>query len=187
MIHVYSNRAQQFLDEGNLDAAESELLKAAEIAPENFTVNFKLAQVYLRKGQADQSYTYCRRSLELMPNFVEGHILLGDIYYHRGKRDKALDEYLYAIRVGANAASAWLALGRYYFREALYSDAVGAFAKAAQVDPRNEEAKTQLELAERKKKSLTGMMSEQGAKAKMQLVQPFKRQPKPTKTTRKRT
>ncbi|MEO7994122.1 MAG: tetratricopeptide repeat protein, partial [bacterium] len=185
VIHVYTNRGQSFLDEGNLEAAEAEFLKAAEISPENFTVNFKLAQLYLRKGQTDQAMTFCKRSMELMPNFVEGHILMGDIFYFRGKRDQALEEYLFALQSGPNNCNAWMALGRYYYQEALFTDAVGAFAKAMEVDPRSEEAKAQYEMTERKRKSMGGMMAEQGAKARQQIAQPFKRTPKPVAKKRR--
>lgn len=181
VIHVYSNRAQSFLEEGNLEAAEAELRKAAEIAPENFTVNFKLAQILLRQGQADRAWDFCQRALLLMPSFVEGHILLGDIHYFRHRRREALDEYLYAVQAGANNAHAWLALGQYYFREALYSEAHGAFAKAVEVEPGNAEAQAQLELASRRKRSLTGMLSEQGARTKLQITQPFRKSPAPKK------
>lgn len=185
VIHVYSNRAQSFMEEGNLEAAEAELRKASEIAPENFTVNFKLAQILLRKGQADQAWEYCQRALSLMPNFVEGHILLGDIHYFRSRRREALEEYHYAVHASVNNAHAWMALGRYYFQEGLYGDAVGAFAKAVSIDPNSSEAKAQLDLAEKRKRSLGGMMVEQGAKTKQQIMQPFNRPPAPKKKPRR--
>ena len=124
-----------------------------QTAPENFTVNFKLATILLRRGQADQAWDYCQRALQLMPNFVEGHVLLGDIHYFKYRRREALDEYLYAVHAGTNNAAAWMALGRYYFQEALYGDAVGAFAKAVSIEPNNAEAKAQLDLAEKRKRS----------------------------------
>lgn len=184
VIHVYSNRAQSFLQEGNLEAAEAELRKAAEIAPENFTVNFKLAQILLRKGQADQAWDFCQRALQLMPNFVEGHILLGDIHYFRHRRREALDEYMYAVHQGGTNPHSWMALGRYYYQEALYGDAAGAFARAVSLDPGNDEAKAQLDLSEKRKRSLGGMLSEQGAKTRQQLMQPFNR-PAPKKKPRR--
>ncbi|HYE78098.1 MAG TPA: protein kinase [bacterium] len=186
VIHVYTNRGQAFLDEGNLDAAIAEFQKAVEISPDNFTANFKLAQVYFAKGQLDQARRLIGNALSLMPNFVEGHILLGDIYYRKGKREQAKDEYYYAIQVGEKNSHAWQALGRFYYQEALYSDAAGAFQKAVELDPRNEEAKAHLALTERKKRSLGGMLSEQGAKTRQQIAQPFKRTPKPGDRGRKR-
>jgi len=173
VIHHYVTKGTAYLEEGMYEKAISEFEKGLEIKPDSFSLNFQLAQAFKEKGQLELALKHCRRSLELFPSFAEGHIRMGDILYERGNRDRARDEYEMAVGIAPDSADSHNALGSYYFREALYTQAVREFRKALECDPNNEQAKSNLEMAQSRAKSITGAVAESASLVKHGIRKPF--------------
>jgi len=173
VIHHYVTKGTAYLEEGMYDKAILEFEKGLEIKPDSFSLNFQLAQAFKDKGQQELALKHCRRALELFPSFAEGHIRMGDILYERGNRDRARDEYEMAVGIAPDSADSHIALGSYYFREALYTQAVREFRKALECDPDNEQAVSNLKMAQARAKSITGAVAESASLVKHGIRKPF--------------
>jgi len=173
VIHHYSTKGAAYLKEGMLDKAISEFEKGLEIKPDNFSINFQLAQAYREKGQLELALRHCRKAIVLFPGFADGHVRMGDILYERGNKDRAREEYELAVATAPESADTHKALGSYFYREALYTQAVKEFRKALEYDPNDEQAKTNLEMAISRAKSITGTVAESASKVRHGLKRPF--------------
>jgi tetratricopeptide (TPR) repeat protein len=173
VIHHYVTKGTAYLEEKMYDKAIAELQKGLEIKPDSFAVNFQLSQAFKGKGQLELALKHCQKSLDLFPGFAEGHAKMGDILYERGNKDKAREEYEVCVATAPNSADSHMAMGGYYFREALYTQAVAEFRKACALDPLNEQAKADLQLAQSRAKSITGAVAEGASKVKHGIRRPF--------------
>ncbi|MCX6646785.1 MAG: protein kinase, partial [bacterium] len=172
VIHHYVTKGTAYLEEKMYDKAIAEFLKGLEIKPDSFSVNFQLSQAFKGKGQLELALKHCQKALDLFPGFAEGHAKMGDILYERGNKDRALEEYEVGVATAPNSADAHIAIGSYYFREALYTQALMEFRKAAELDPMNEQAKANLQMAQSRAKSITGAVAEGASKVKHGIRRP---------------
>jgi Ca-activated chloride channel homolog len=102
----------------------------------------------------DQKYTDAevnyRKALEKEKELVQGHFNLGNALAKEGKYDDAMKEFAIA---GEKAASpetkghAWYNIGNSLMGGQKYQDAVDAYIKSLQANPRDEEAKYNLSYA----------------------------------------
>ena len=185
VIHHYVTKGTAYLEEKMYDKAIAEFQKGLEIKPDSFSVNFQISQAFKGKGQLELALKHCQKALDLFPGFAEGHAKLGDILYERGNKDRAREEYEIGVATAPKSADAHIWLGSYYFREALYTQAVMEFRKAAELDPLNEQAKANLQMAQSRAKSITGAVAEGASKVKHGIRRPFT-QRKETKGKKRR-
>jgi len=173
VIHHYVTKGTAYIEERMYDKAIEELLKGYDIKPDNFSINYQLSRAYKEKGQLELALRHCARSLMLFPGFAAGHARMGDILYERGDKDKAREEYELAVATAPNSADAHNALGSYYFRESLYTQAIREFLKALECDEKNAQAKSNLEMARTRAKSISGAVAESASKVKHGIRRPF--------------
>lgn len=173
VIHHYVTKGTAYLEEKMYDKAISEFHKGLEIKPDSFSVNFQLSQAFKGNGQLELALKHCQKALDLFPGFAEGHAKMGDILYERGNKDRAREEYEIGVATAPKSADAHIALGGYYFRESLYRQAVMEFRKAAELDPLDEQAKANLQMAQARAKSVTGAVAESASKVKHGIRRPF--------------
>lgn len=78
------------LSAGENDLAESELLKACELDPENYWYHQRLAAVYMLSRQNDKAIAVYEKLLADFPKKTDLYFSLIDLYAGSGKTDKAL-------------------------------------------------------------------------------------------------
>ncbi len=175
VVHHYITKGTAFMESGLYDKAIQEFQKGLEISPDAFSLNFQIALAYQGKGALDVALHHLNQAMEMFPNFVDGHIKLGEIYYQKGQIRRASIEFETAVALGGNSADPYVALGSFYYRESLFSQAWKAFKKALEIDPNNQQAQRNYEMASRRAKSITGAIAEGARKVSRGIKAPFQR------------
>jgi tetratricopeptide (TPR) repeat protein len=88
-----------FINKKDLNGAEAEFEKSAELDKKNSSAQLKLAQVQVAKGATDQAIATCGRALVNSPNEPSFYILLGDLYQSRRDWNHATEAYQKALAI----------------------------------------------------------------------------------------
>ena len=84
---------------GNLDAANTALLKAWEASPRRSDVDVMLGLVAARQGRMDEAETYLKRAISENPANVKAHFNLGLVYRDTGRLEEFRAELQEAARL----------------------------------------------------------------------------------------
>lgn len=126
--------------------------------------------LYKEEKYTDAEVNY-RKALEKEKDLVQGHFNLGNALAKEGKYDDAMREFAIA---GEKAASpetkghAWYNIGNSLMGAQKYQEAVDAYIKSLQLNPRDQEAKYNLSYALEKLKQQQQQQNQQDKKEKKQ-------------------
>ncbi len=128
---------KSFLAQGDYTAGVNELLKAAELDPENPEIQYNLALGYRFMDLHSKAIIHFKKAIELRQNFSEAYNDLGCTYLILSKWDlaitcfeKALENTLYATPHFAENN-----LGYAYYKKGEYKKAVESYLKATKYQP----------------------------------------------------
>jgi tetratricopeptide (TPR) repeat protein len=94
------------LHRGKLDEAQSLLLRAVAIAPEDARIREQLGQLYMQEGNFAEAGKHLEIATRLDPGKSNLHFLLGQAYRHLGRQQDAKAQFDAAARLAdASAAS----------------------------------------------------------------------------------
>ena len=128
---------KSLLAEGNLTAGLNELLKAAELDPNNPETQNELALGYRAMEIYGQAITHFKKAVELRPDFSGAYNNLGTVYLILGEWDRAINCFRNALRnsVYATPHFAHNNLGFAYYKKGEFTKSVENYLKATQVQP----------------------------------------------------
>lgn len=94
----------------NITAFEK-LLKAVEIAPENFDANLSLGRAYFGNGDLVNAVKYFRRATNIQKNHLQARFFLATALERSGNLPEALEQYREVVKLNGNYAEGNLGLG----------------------------------------------------------------------------
>ena len=131
------NLGKSFLAQGNFTAGLNELLKAAQLDPENPEIQYNLALGYRFMDVHSKAITHFKKAIELRENFSEAYNDLGYTYLILSKWDlaitcfeKALGNTLYTTPHFAHNN-----MGYAYYKKGGYKRAVESYREAIKYQP----------------------------------------------------
>jgi len=152
------------------DLAEAELRQALAQDARLPRARFLLGQTALFRGRVDEAETLLLGELEVNPGDAMTYYRLGDVYLHRLEWDRAILALQRSILLNPFFSGPYILLGRAYMQKDDLAAAEGMLRQAIAYDPNNktahymlgqllqragreDEARTELELAEKLKDS----------------------------------
>ncbi|MCY7347508.1 MAG: tetratricopeptide repeat protein [Pyrinomonadaceae bacterium] len=133
-----------FWYEWDWQAAESELKRAIELAPNNSDARRAYAHLLSNSGRHDEALLEIKRARELDPLTLITGALEGQFLFYAGRDAEAFDRYQKTLEIEPNFWIAHNGLGRIYIRQERYPEAVAALTKAIELSGGSPEPITQL-------------------------------------------
>lgn len=108
----------------------------------------------MKAGNAEEALKHYDKAVAELPADAAAHFDRGTALYALSRFDEAGEEFLRATeaKAGALKASAFYNLGNAFFKKEKFKEAVEAYKRTLALDPRDERAKWNLEIALRKQK-----------------------------------
>ncbi len=133
-----------FMFDWNWSAAESELKKAIELAPNNSDAYRAYAHLLSNAGRHDEAVAMGRRARELDPLSLITNTLEGQFLFYAGRSDEAIERLEKTLELDPNFWIAHNVLARVYIRQGRYAEAVAELNKAIEFSGGSTEPVTQL-------------------------------------------
>ena len=141
--HFYRGIAHNQM--GRDDEAIREFLAEIPINPDQDATYSNLASIYEKQGKLDEALEYYKKAAEINPQRPELHASMAEIYEKKGNQAMAEVEYKALADVDpANAAVTWYNIGAIAKNNDKNADAVKAFKKAVELDPKYAQAHREL-------------------------------------------
>ncbi len=144
------------LEERDWRTAEQLYLRAVELDPQFAEAYAKLGEVHSHlywefydrtEERLQKSKAAAERALQLDPNLPEAHVAMGWYYYHGlVDYDNAIAEFSKALHSKPNDVDLLLGLASVYRRQGKMEEALSAFKRADEVDPRSADNKYEIAL-----------------------------------------
>jgi len=133
-----------FLYDWDWSAAETELKKAIELAPNNSDAHRGYAHFLSNQGRHDEATAEGRRARELDPLTLITHTLEGQFLFFAGRDTEAIARYDKTLEIEPDFWVAHNGLGRVYIRQGRYPEAIAALTKARELSRGSTEPVMQL-------------------------------------------
>ncbi|MDD5243110.1 MAG: hypothetical protein PHU49_03765, partial [Syntrophorhabdaceae bacterium] len=111
---------------------KNELLKIAEIYPDNGIANQCLAIFHAREGEYDKAIKYVNNIIKNYPESATGYILKGDILQAMGLLDLAIKDYKIALKLW-DVAEIYRNIGMVYYKQHRFNEAYTMLVKSMDV------------------------------------------------------
>jgi len=133
-----------FLYDWDWSAAETELKKAIELAPNNSDAHRGYAHFLSNQGRHDEATAEGRRARELDPLTLITNTLEGQFLFYAGRHTEAIARYDKTLEIEPDFWVAHNGLGRVYIRQGRYPEAIAALTKARELSRGSTEPVMQL-------------------------------------------
>ena len=134
----------RFLYDWDWSAAESELKKAVELAPNNSDAHRAYAHLFSNLGRHDEAVAEGKRARELDPLSLITNALEGQFLFYAGRDGEAIARFNKTLEIEPNFWIAHNGLGRVYIRQGRYAEAIAVLTKARELSGGSTEPVTQL-------------------------------------------
>ncbi len=134
---------------GRRQDAEGQLRELLDLDPSSAAAHRRLGELQDRHGEAEAAIASYRRALDLDPELAPVHNNLGYLLAETGAFEEAAREYLRAIDDDPGHALAYFNLGDLLLGLGRAAEAVETYKAALTLDPENDQARANLEQAER--------------------------------------
>ncbi|OPY81018.1 MAG: Tetratricopeptide repeat protein [Syntrophorhabdus sp. PtaU1.Bin058] len=111
---------------------KNELLKMAEIYPDNGIANQCLAIFYSREGRYDEAIGYTDNIIRNYPESATGYTLKGDILQEMGRFNSAVENYKMALKRW-DIAEIHRSIGMVYYKQKRFKDAYNTLVRTMDV------------------------------------------------------
>ncbi len=150
---AYANRASLYLDLGSLEAAQSDLLLALKLAPEDFIALNNLGNLYSAQKLFEKAILAFDQALRHTPKEERAeraniHCGRGHAYEKLGNLSRALLDFRISTRLNPVVADYWINLGLIEAKLSNFDSAISSLKKALRVEPQNKKAQLLLELCQ---------------------------------------
>ncbi len=133
-----------FLYDWDWSAAEGELKKAIELAPNNSDAHRAYAHLFSILGRHDEAVAEGKRARELDPLSLITNTLEGQFLFYAGRDGEAIARFNKTLEIEPNFWIAHNGLGRVYIRQGRYAEAIAVLTKARELSGGSTEPVTQL-------------------------------------------
>lgn len=120
---------------GDLDTAESLLLRHIEHCPKDAEAWFFLGAVYGQGGRFPDSIRCCSQATRLQPNFPDAHFNLAQACMQQGQLEKATNAYQAVLRLQPNHFNALNNLGFALQKQKRFAEAIDLHQRAIHINP----------------------------------------------------
>lgn len=117
-------RGGEYEQDGKIDAAIKECLRAIQLAPDHGSAHEQLGHIYKARGMFKEAAFHYKEIIRYYPHFPAGHYFLGDLYKERGKYDEAAQEYMEIIKLAPKQADAFFRLASVLEELGRYKDSL---------------------------------------------------------------
>jgi len=97
--YILRNRAYQYIKLKEIDLAENDLDRAAQLQPDNAYLFLRRAQLANLRGEHEQALAHCAAALERYPRMNHAHFERGIAYLHLGEQGQAIEAYRQGLEV----------------------------------------------------------------------------------------
>lgn len=129
--------AQEVLESGDLQKAESQYLSAIKIDPESPDAYKGLGNVYIKTQEWEQARETFEHVAKHWPQEAEAFASLAVIEEQTGNLEKAKDHYLHALSIDNEIAQYHVGLSELYLRLSEKEKALSSLQKAQALEPNN--------------------------------------------------
>ena len=129
--------AQEVLNSGDLQKAESQYLSAIKIDPESIDAYKGLGNVYIKTQEWDQARETFEHVTKHWPQDGESFASLAVIEEETGDLEKAKDHFLHALSINSEVAQYHIGLSDLYTRLNDKEKALSSLQKAQALEPNN--------------------------------------------------
>jgi serine/threonine-protein kinase len=133
---AYRGLADSMERRGQIGEAERVYQKAIQLRPNYWAVYNYLGQFYWKQGRYREAEQQFEQVTRLEPDNVRGFSNLGAMQILEDRYADAIPNFQRAVAISPSA-DAYSNLGTAYFYTQRYPEAAGAYAQAAELDPRN--------------------------------------------------
>ena len=131
LVQLGSRYGQQ----GDVEGAIDQFLKAVEQDPENAAARFQLAKAYLLKRRFSEALHHFQAAAELKPDFTEAHFMLATLYSHLDQHEQVVEQLEKLVELEPSSVKNLLLLGGAYMKSDRWSEAAEKFRKAVRLAP----------------------------------------------------
>lgn len=107
-----------------------------------------LALTLAKKGMLDEAISEWKKVIEINPSMAIPHYNLGLAYHKKGMLEEAISEYKKATEQSTGYTVAYYNLGNAYYQKGLYDQALSQWQKVLELDPKDEDAKKNIQVAQ---------------------------------------
>ncbi len=133
--HVYLAETKRILD-WDLDGAEAEFKRAAEIEPNSTPSNYFIAALYAARGDREKALAYLRRTAKIDPASLWVSNFACEIYRYFGLHDEAIEAGERALQLDPAFTYGEPLLAALYREMGRFDDAIALYKKAQSVSGR---------------------------------------------------
>ncbi len=126
------------------NAAESELKKAIELAPNNSDAHRAYAHLLSNTGRHNEAIAEGKRAIELDPLSLITNALEGQFLFYAGRDTEAIAQLQKTLEIEPNFWIAHNAMGRVYIHQGRLDEAIAVLTKAKELSSGSTEPVTQL-------------------------------------------
>jgi Tfp pilus assembly protein PilF len=136
----HNNLAMAYKQSGMIINAIEHFEIAANLKPDNASIQYNLAQTYRAKGMSDKAIQHYVNSLRIAPDQEKIHNNMGIVYFEKGMVDRSVDHFKMALEIKPDLLPAHLNLALAYLEKGLTEEAEHHFQTVLTLDPRMEKA-----------------------------------------------
>jgi Flp pilus assembly protein TadD len=125
---------------GQLDAAETQLIRCTVLAPDFADGWAHLSSVQTQLGRGTEGDRTLAEGLKHCPDSAGLHLMLARKHQDAGRLGEAIAEFQESIRLRPNEADAYIELGRLYIRAGREAEAIHEMRRALAAEPGNPQA-----------------------------------------------
>ncbi|MFZ0917404.1 MAG: hypothetical protein WAN04_10960 [Candidatus Udaeobacter sp.] len=133
--HVYLAEAKRVLD-WDLEGAEMEFKRAAEIEPNSTPSNYFIAALYAARGDRDEALAYLRRTAKIDPASLWVSNFACELYRYFGLTDEAIAAGERALQLDPTFLYSEPLLAALYREMGRFDDAIGLYKKSQDLSGR---------------------------------------------------
>ena len=133
--HVYLAEAKRILD-WDLDGAEAEFKRAAEIEPNSTPSNYFIAALYAARGDRDEALAYLRRTAKIDPASLWVSNFACELYRYFGLTDEAIAAGQRALQLDPTFLYSEPLLAALYREMGRFDDAIDLYKKSQDLSGR---------------------------------------------------
>lgn len=146
-VNAPAELALESLRHGRLDTAAAQVVEALELTPEDPNVLVLASMIASQRKNLSEAEDFLRRALEIDSQHKEGLIILGKLLAATGREAEAIAVAELAVISYPDDADLWGHLGLLSARARAFGEAVKAFSRCLELDPKNVQTKQNLAAA----------------------------------------
>ncbi len=127
---VRSRLAEVFLNLGQIEESQKELVLLAKLDPRNYEIFFNIAKLFEERDFSDSALINYRRVVSINPHHVQAHFRMGVILFDKHEYDEARNEFLTVLQEDEDITASYYYLGKIARKSGATEKALELFEKS---------------------------------------------------------